>query len=281
MFSSQPTFVGLIRFDGGLESESRGEPTGIPCVVVVRVAVRGHKAEGVGVATIRRTLPPISRGTRGRMTVLDLTIASLIIIILLLVVLLRIIGITASAITIAITKDLALSQKRKVIHCLGHIRSRVAASTRVVGVDIHRLHDSTQIAWKCSHQSPGNRTGCSGGGRIAIVCIGGAKHIVSKIAPFPATRVGVGAMVHVEPLLSASRIIIIIVVDQADVCAAAQGSLKASKSNTVALSAAVVIKAKYVHIISTVDGFCSNSSREGNGITFGGFKTALIGGTDQ
>lgn len=45
--------------------EIRGEPIGIPCVVVVRVAVRVHIAEVVAVVAIRRTLPPISSGTPG------------------------------------------------------------------------------------------------------------------------------------------------------------------------------------------------------------------------
>lgn len=43
--------------------EIRGEPIGIPCVVVVRVAVRVHITEVVAVVAIRRTLPPIGCGT--------------------------------------------------------------------------------------------------------------------------------------------------------------------------------------------------------------------------
>ncbi len=43
--------------------EIRGEPIGIPCVVIVRVAVRVHIAEVV-VVVIRRTLPPVSSRTR-------------------------------------------------------------------------------------------------------------------------------------------------------------------------------------------------------------------------
>lgn len=46
--------------------EIRGEPIGIPCVVVVRVAVGVHIAEVVVVVVIRRTLPPIRSGTHGR-----------------------------------------------------------------------------------------------------------------------------------------------------------------------------------------------------------------------
>lgn len=46
-----------------LAYEIRGEPIGIPCVVVVRVAVRVHIAEVVAVVVIRGTLPPISSGT--------------------------------------------------------------------------------------------------------------------------------------------------------------------------------------------------------------------------
>lgn len=41
-----------------------GRAIGIPCVVVVRVAVRVHIAEVVAVVVIRGTLPPISSGTR-------------------------------------------------------------------------------------------------------------------------------------------------------------------------------------------------------------------------
>ena len=44
--------------------EIRGEPIGIPCVVIVRVAVGVHIAEVVAVVVIRGTLPPISSGTR-------------------------------------------------------------------------------------------------------------------------------------------------------------------------------------------------------------------------
>ena len=44
--------------------EIRGEPIGIPCVVIVRVAVRVHIAEVVVVVVIRRTLPPIRSRTR-------------------------------------------------------------------------------------------------------------------------------------------------------------------------------------------------------------------------
>ena len=47
--------------------EIRGDAIGIPCVVIVRVAVRVHIAEVVAVVVIRRTLPPPSRGTeRGK-----------------------------------------------------------------------------------------------------------------------------------------------------------------------------------------------------------------------
>ena len=45
-----------------LAYEIRGEPIGIPGVVVVRVAVGVHIAEVVSVVVIRRTLPPVSRG---------------------------------------------------------------------------------------------------------------------------------------------------------------------------------------------------------------------------
>lgn len=44
--------------------EIRGEPIGIPCVVIVRVAVRVHIAEVVVVVVIRRTLPPNRSRTR-------------------------------------------------------------------------------------------------------------------------------------------------------------------------------------------------------------------------
>ena len=46
-------------------TKSGGEPIGIPCVVVVGVAVRVHIAEVVAVVVIRGTLPPISSGTPG------------------------------------------------------------------------------------------------------------------------------------------------------------------------------------------------------------------------
>ena len=47
--------------------EIRGDAIGIPCVVIVRVAVRVHNAEVVAVVVIRRTLPPPSSGTeRGK-----------------------------------------------------------------------------------------------------------------------------------------------------------------------------------------------------------------------
>jgi len=46
--------------------EIRGEPIGIPCVVIVRVAVGVHIAEVVAVVAIRGTLPPKSGGTPER-----------------------------------------------------------------------------------------------------------------------------------------------------------------------------------------------------------------------
>lgn len=49
-----------------LAYEIRGEPIGIPGVVVVRVAVGVHIAEVVAVVVIRRTLPPNRSGTHGR-----------------------------------------------------------------------------------------------------------------------------------------------------------------------------------------------------------------------
>lgn len=49
-----------------LAYESRGEPIGIPGVVVVRVAVGVHIAEVVVVVVIRRPLPPIRSGTLWR-----------------------------------------------------------------------------------------------------------------------------------------------------------------------------------------------------------------------
>lgn len=57
----------LAALDSGLDHESRGEPIGIPCVVIVRVAVRVHIAEVVVVVVvIRRTLPPVSGGEHRR-----------------------------------------------------------------------------------------------------------------------------------------------------------------------------------------------------------------------
>ena len=63
----------------GLDAESGGEATGIPGVVVVRVAVRVHRAEGGAAVAVRRTLPPI-RSRRSRVVaILDLRITSLIV----------------------------------------------------------------------------------------------------------------------------------------------------------------------------------------------------------
>ena len=45
--------------------EIRGEPIGIGCIVVVRVAVGVHIAEVISVVVIRGTNPPISSGTPG------------------------------------------------------------------------------------------------------------------------------------------------------------------------------------------------------------------------
>ena len=44
--------------------ESEANAVGVAGVVIVRVAVAVHIAEVVGVARIRRTLPPIVRRTR-------------------------------------------------------------------------------------------------------------------------------------------------------------------------------------------------------------------------
>jgi hypothetical protein len=49
-----------------LAYEIRSEPIGIPCVVVVRVAVGVDIAEVVTVVVIRRTLPPIRSRTHRR-----------------------------------------------------------------------------------------------------------------------------------------------------------------------------------------------------------------------
>ncbi len=49
-----------------LAYEIRGEPIGIPGVVVVRVAVGVHIAEVVSVVVIRRTLPPVRSGEHRR-----------------------------------------------------------------------------------------------------------------------------------------------------------------------------------------------------------------------
>ena len=49
----------------GLDSESRGEPNGIPCAGVGGAAVRAHRAEVDAAVVIRGTLPPMSSGTGG------------------------------------------------------------------------------------------------------------------------------------------------------------------------------------------------------------------------
>ena len=46
-----------------LEAESRGDAIGIPCVAIVRVAVRVHNAEVDAAAAIRRTQHSVLSGT--------------------------------------------------------------------------------------------------------------------------------------------------------------------------------------------------------------------------
>ena len=53
-------FRGLDTVDAGLDAESRGDAVGIPCVVIVRVAVRVHIAEVVRVARIHGAEPPVA-----------------------------------------------------------------------------------------------------------------------------------------------------------------------------------------------------------------------------
>ena len=55
---------GLDGSDVGLDHESRGEPSGIVGVVIVRVAAGVDSAEIVVVVANRRTLPPVRSQTR-------------------------------------------------------------------------------------------------------------------------------------------------------------------------------------------------------------------------
>lgn len=66
LFEPRPlSWAGLL-WIARLDTESRGEPNGIPRAEIVRAAAGVHKAEGAAVVAIRGTLPPKSGGTPER-----------------------------------------------------------------------------------------------------------------------------------------------------------------------------------------------------------------------
>ena len=186
------------------------------------------------------------------MAVLNLRVSVLVILVLLLVVLLSRVCVASSS------KNLKLGQKGKVINRLCHIRRCVATAARIVGVNVHRLHDSTQVAWERGHQGSRNRGCCGCGARIVVIGICTTKNIVPKVTTLPTARVRVGAMVHVEPLLTASRIVVIMAIHQTNISTTTQCRLKCTEGNSGALTRTIVVKAKDVHIISSIDCLCSD-----------------------
>lgn len=78
LFEPRPlSWAGLL-WIARLDAESRGEPIGIPCVVIARAAVGVHKAEAVADVAIRGTLPPPRSGTGCAVTVFHFAVTVLV-----------------------------------------------------------------------------------------------------------------------------------------------------------------------------------------------------------
>lgn len=216
-----------------LDFESRGQATGSARTVAVRGAVRGHKAEGVAVAVIRRPLPPSGRRTRSRMPVLHLRVSRRIIGVLRLLILFILVCIAPR------TENFELSQKRKIIDRFGYICSHVRTVALVIRVLCHWLHYGPQVAWERRHKCISHRAGRCVGGRIISNRAGSllspistrrfvsaSKNVIPHIARSPAAIVCIvvarcAPMVHLEILRAVIALVLIVVtINKAYICAA-------------------------------------------------------------